>query len=79
MKWKIRLKVPTTPTPKLGDKRVITKYAWLPRKIDYGTERTCWIWLDMYFQEQVYTEIAVGIQGLGVFPENRWIETRNYY
>jgi hypothetical protein len=51
MKWEI-----TDKSPKVGDVRFVTKFAWLPTialsKLTMTDHR---IWLELYIEEQVYT------------------------
>ena len=49
MRWKIRDKK----SPKIGDERTITKFAWLPIKIDNYK-----VWLEAYDSFQKYEEVS---------------------
>ena len=70
MKWN---KKPVKNLPKIGDVRARKKFAWFPCRVsDEGI--TYLVWLKFYQQIEVYAEVVVGIHGVGVFPEERWIK-----
>lgn len=54
MRWEI-----TDNTPRLGETRLLTKFAWLPtRVLSKITMTDHRIWLELYLEEQQYTRIV---------------------
>lgn len=50
MRWEIK-----DNSPKVGDVKFKTKFAWLPtRVLSKITMTDHWIWLELYIEEQVY-------------------------
>jgi len=56
--------------PKIGDRRVVKRFAWLPKTMSNGTR----IWLESYFSVEQYKEIGVMTDSGIIVPEEEWVE-----
>jgi len=67
MKWKLN----STARPKKGDTRTVTRFAWLPKRLD-----NCIVWLTQYEMLQVWHEIgliATAPDGNASFFTGQWV------
>jgi len=56
--------------PKIGDRRVVKRFAWLPKTMSNGIR----IWLESYFSVEQYKEIGVMTDNGIIVPEEEWVE-----
>lgn len=54
-------KKPALPS-RLGDKRTLSKFALIPRRVDLDDDPPVWVWLERYF---VYQELVDSGYGYG--------------
>lgn len=63
----MNFKIKQKQKPKIGDKRQVTKFAWMPTKVaDLAGENKYWVWLENYLAEQWFQGSYDGISGVDV-------------
>lgn len=63
----MNFKIKQKQKPKIGDKRQVLKFAWLPTKVrDIKDENEYWVWLENYLVEQWFEGSYDGISGVDV-------------
>lgn len=62
MRFRVRTKISEDPV--YGAKRHVTKFAWLPKIVNYYFGNRCYIWLEKYTVTEVYREfVGAGTEG----------------
>jgi len=56
--------------PKIGDRRVVKRFAWFPKTMSNGTR----IWFESYFSVEQYKEIGVMTDNGIIVPDEEWVE-----
>jgi hypothetical protein len=74
------MKIKLKPTPNLGDKRKVKKFAWIPFVLEYqNTKEKTFIWLSFYYEEQEYNNYKHFDFYSGTEQRTGWITINTYY
>ncbi len=70
MRWLVDRQEPA-PEVKVGDKRTVVRFAWFPILVDTDDTIPMRVWLERYYEQQVYSLVDVS-DGYGSWEEYRW-------